>query len=121
MSNILDQIDNTLDDWHGSSDAMRWTPNAEQEKAERWRGVSPLHYTGVGLATREEVVAQTSAAMTRMAVQMVPVFRRFNEQLAEAFTRMAPLIIAMQAPAPESRPSVLDARYHQRQKNRRRR
>jgi hypothetical protein len=28
---ILDRIDDTLDDWRGSQDAMRWTPGAEGE------------------------------------------------------------------------------------------
>lgn len=37
---ILDRIDDTLDDWNGSGDAMRWRPEVEQESGSGWRGAS---------------------------------------------------------------------------------
>lgn len=91
---ILDEIDETLTDWRGSKDAMRWTPPAPQPTAEQLASV---------------------VEMFRAAI--VPAFQQLARQVNAAFASMAPLIALLAEP----RPSALDARYRQRQRNRRKR
>lgn len=94
MTSILADIDDTLADWHGSKDSMRWRPERSEPTAEQF----------------EQVAASIRAAI-------VPAFQRLAVQVTLLYEAVKPLLAIMVEP----RPSALDARYRQRQKNRRRR
>lgn len=99
-TDILSEIDDTLTSWSGSRDSMRWQPQPTPEQA--------------------------AEALARMATMLAPSVQALNVQFA-AITRslnetLIPLAKALgYLPAPPQRRARLDARYHQRQKNRRKR
>ena len=115
---IIDTIDNALDDWQTSADAMRWTPDAEH--------------------ARPTMPRPTVAMVARFVVDMEP-FRRAMEQIAktiaETAERLRPWLekFAHELPehdktrcarcSPQANPPTLciDGReYHRRRKGRRR-
>lgn len=107
MSDILSEIDDTLADWHGSADSMRWTP-----------GPVPVG--------RQPTPEEVRAAIENFNTAMAPVARAMTAQFA-AISRAVNEIWLPTAralgllPPPPPRRSLLDARYRQRQKNRRKR
>lgn len=95
MSGILDQIDETLDDWRGSVDSARWRPEPTPEEA--------------------------AAAMRACAEAFRPIieaykvmWQQLGPQLVALHRYLLPLIEAMEQPAPKT----LNADYHQRLRNR---
>lgn len=104
MSDILADIDDTLADWHGSRDSMHWRP-----------GLLPTD--------REPTPEEIQAAIERVNAAMVPVIRTWTAQFAAMAKIFNATVMPMARalgliPAPAPRPSRLDARYRQRQKNR---
>ena len=97
MTDILTAIDDTLAEWHGSADSMRWRPEPTPEQAR-----------------------QARQALAQIASIVVPAFRTLCEQVTAAWQGMQPLLFIFDE-IQAARPSALDARYHQRQRNRRRR
>lgn len=117
MSDILSEIDDTLADWHGSADSMHWRPVPQQGTNQDG---SPI--TFVCSPSPDEA----RAILDRMTATMAPVVRTMTETLIPAIKHMnetlLPLARALGYLPPEPRkPSKLDARYRQRQKNRRKR
>ncbi len=104
MTDILTAIDDTLAEWHGSADSMRWRPEPTPEQAE----------------PTPEQARQARQALAQMASIVVPAFRTLCEQVTAAWQGMQPLLVIFDE-IQAARPSALDARYHQRQRNRRRR
>jgi uncharacterized protein Yka (UPF0111/DUF47 family) len=94
VTDILASIDDTLADWHGSADSMRWRPEPTPEQA-------------------RQVFVEFAATIT-------PAFRQLTEQVTAAWQGMQPLL-ALFDEIQAGRPSALDARYRQRQRNRRKR
>jgi hypothetical protein len=91
VTGILDQIDDTLADWRGSIDAMRWKPEPD--------------------------VAELTAQFNACAKVMQSHFRQMAVAVRTAFESLKPVLSILAEP----RPSAFDARYRQRQINRRRR
>jgi hypothetical protein len=91
-------VTDVLEDWRGSQDAMRWKPGPTAEEAQ--------------------------AALEHLTRTMRPVIASFNAQFLAMARALAPLarqMAAIQRALAEPVPSALDARYHQRQRNRRKR
>jgi hypothetical protein len=103
MSNILDQIDDTLENWHGSADSMEW--HAEPPLVERIT-VTLTADDSHWLAAVARLQGSIGALAGQMAT-LKPVF----EHASAAFRALEPHL-------PESRPSALNAGYHRRYRNR---
>ena len=126
---ILDQIDDTLDNWNGSKDSMRWKPEPDRRIT---MGIAPAGtdprdaaaFTTFEVSSlqldADAVLERAGEVWRQWSAQMAPVFVEFTVQLKASFAGMQSLLAAMQMPLEEG-PSFLDARYHQRQRNRRRR
>lgn len=93
MTDILAAIDGTLADWRGSADSMRWRPEPTPEQA-------------------RQVLVEFTAITT-------DAFRQLAERVTAAWQGMQPLLATFDE-IQAGRPSALDARYHLRQRNRRR-
>lgn len=94
MTDILADIDDTLADWRGSVDSMRWQPDPTPE--------------------------QVRQMFTEFTAQAAASFRQLAEQVTTTWQGIQPLLVLFDE-IQARRPSALDARYRQRQKNRRRR
>lgn len=126
MSSILDQIDDTLDDWHGSSDAMRWRPD---EARVRPMGPMTISVAAPGTDPRDTAAfttlevesvrwdPQLSVRMTASVEGFVTAMQRLQASAAVASVNVSNLKAALLLLAAPS-PSALDARYHRRYRNR---
>lgn len=103
MTDILAAIDDTLADWHGSADSMQWRPEGEADE-------EVCHFTF------EADISRFVAAMTRVQSSIL----WLGNNMATTLTATQGCFV-LTADQPDPRPSVLDARYHQRQRNRRNR
>jgi hypothetical protein len=101
VTGILDTIDDTLDDWRGSRDCMRWTPEPDITVT---LTADTSHWVAAMARLQGAVEVIVDSACT-----MKPVF----EAVGRAFDAVAPYLA-------EPRPSALNAKYHLRQRNRRR-
>ena len=100
MSDILDSLADTVADWHGSADSMRWKPGPTPEQAR---------------AALEHMAATMAPVVRAMTAQFEAISRSLNETLLPMARALGLL-----PPLPQKR-ALLDSRYHQRQKNRRKR
>lgn len=108
MTDILANIDDTLADWHGSADSMRWRP----EDGAKPETPAPAQRP------------QPSDVIVTLTADTGPVTQQF-QAIADYLSRLLPdgLRFTWGTDNLETRPrrSFLDARYHQRQRNRRKR
>ena len=94
MTDILADIDDTLADWNGSKDSMRWRPTPVAPTAEQYEQVAEAFRSAI-----------------------IPAYQRLAVQVTLMWEALKPLVALMAEP----RPSALDTRYQQRQRNRRKR
>lgn len=133
MTDILASIDDTLADWHGSADAMRWRPDGG-EVADPERPSGPVTVTRITCTLDADPYVEPPSGSSRFTAPAagwyqygatwhfdpagpaaVGAFDRYlRRQVLTAFGVTA-------AQVGLEGPSFLDARYHQRQRNRRRR
>lgn len=143
MSDILSEIDDTLADWHGSADSMHWRPDSgENELA----ATQTLVGVGEFMATVRDVFFQT----TSTTPDPLTLSSDDLDELHQGWT-FGPIRLEMSFPLAEPEPGMgyweyaalrrtiagmfaiapralglpprygFDARYRQRQKNRRKR
>lgn len=89
MTDILDQIDDVLTDWHGSKDSMHWTPDAE----------ITLGFDGSRPDDSDALVVTTfDGTHTRLILRdpeaMAQAIRSAAEQFAADFARVAAAVRA---------------------------
>lgn len=150
MSDILGQIDDTLDNWHGSRDAMHWTPDEVRDHdASRMAGyfgaMQDIVFSGpatllTGSGERLDVTAVRLTLADRPATEerlaaLAPVAFSFDMTFpliepvpdedywaAQAMRRTICAAFDVPPRAIGFAPRYgLDARYQQRQRNRRKR
>lgn len=103
MSGILDQIDDTLGDWNGSVDAMRWRPVSDAPSPVSFRITIDTERLMASLTGVREAFTQITSQLAAAA----PAMASAAAMLGKAFPSQ-----------PVPRPSALDARYHRRYRNR---
>lgn len=119
MSSILDQIDDTLDDWRGSNDAMHWAPDggAVPDPDETLDSLTQSFASVPLLPLHDFPLDLTPAPLLRPGM----VIRIASEADSQLLRVVRELDGGKWQVRPTTATRCLDARYHQRQKNRRKR
>ena len=129
---ILDRIDDTLDDWHGSGDSMRWTPEDAPKPSRFTRSLVSISVAPPGTNPRDteaftvldpnwygqvaiEGDPDRTAGVVFRGNEFVVTFTADTSGFTGAMSHLQRAIDQMSA-AP--RASALDARYHRRYRNR---